>query len=295
VAVLRLVEDLAPVDSTVLVEGPTGTGKELVARAIHERSRRSGRAFLAMNCAGLGEELACSQLFGHRRGAFTSAVEDQPGLFEAAQGGTLFLDEIGELPLRVQTMLLRVLEERVVMRVGETRTRPVDVRIIAATNRDLAAEVAAGRFRADLLYRLRVARISVPPLCERAEDIPLLAQAFLAELAAKMQKPLKQISDAAMRWLISHDWPGNVRQLRNAIEYAVVRSRGTVLQAGDLPPELLERSLLGARPEPLADERARYLTALEQSGGNRKEAARLLGVSRATFYRRLSQLGLDDV
>lgn len=292
--VFQLVGDLANVDSTVLIEGETGTGKELVARAIHQLSKRRDGPFLALNCGGLSEELATSQLFGHRRGAFTGAVEDQRGLFEAACGGTLFLDEIGELPLRVQTSLLRVLEENAVLPVGESQLRPVNFRLVAATHRDLAEEALQQRFRQDLLYRIRVARIGLPPLRERREDLSLLVRAFLADHRASTGKQVLAVADEAMAILLDYGWPGNVRELRNALEYAVVRCRGSVILPDDLPPELLH-----SRPEPPVEdmgtsENERISAALKWARGNRTRAATLLGISRATLYRRLKELGIDD-
>ena len=287
--VYRLIEDLSQVDSTVLVEGETGAGKELVARALHRRSRRSAGPFVAVNCAGLPESLVASQLFGHKRGAFTGAVQDQRGLFEAAQGGTLFLDEIGDVPAGVQTSLLRVLQDKQVTRLGETASRKVDVRVVVATHRDLSEEVSEGRFRADLLYRIRVGRIRLPALRERREDIPLLTKRFLADLRAEIGKPVSGVSNEAMRVLTGYAWPGNVRELRSALEFAVIRTRSERIQPDDLPPELDPAPLDGEDGE-----RRRYEDALGRAGGNRTRAAELLGVSRATFYRRLSQLGMDS-
>jgi transcriptional regulator with PAS, ATPase and Fis domain len=297
--VFQLIHDLARVDSTVLIEGETGTGKELVAQAIHRLSHRSSRPFVAVNCAGLSEELAASLLFGHRRGSFTGAVNDQQGLFEAAHGGTLFLDEIGELPIRVQTTLLRVLEEHAVLRLGESQPRAVDVRVLAATHRDLAREAAEQRFRPDLLYRVRVARVRLPALRQRREDLPLLVRTFLADLCASTGKRVDGISDEGMALLLEYDWPGNVRELRNALEYAVIQARSSLLHSSDLPPELLENI-------PLTDEESsdlddadvadedRLRAALRHARGNRTRAAALLGISRATLYRRLKDLDLDD-
>jgi len=290
--VYRLIEDFAPMPTTVLVEGETGVGKELVARALHQRSQRAKAPFVAVNCAGLPEALAAGQLFGHRRGSFTGAIQDQRGLFEAANGGTLFLDEIGDLPAIVQTTLLRALQEREILRIGETTPRKVDVRLLTATHRDLETEVREGRFRADLYYRIRVASIRIPPLRERVADIPLLAGQFLQEMASLTGKPLVGFTPEALRQMAGHSWPGNVRELRSAVEYAAIRSRNARVGAEDLPPDLF-----AAEPAPPVsgeeDESARYRRALEEAGGNRTQAARLLGVSRATFYRRLAQLGLD--
>ena len=292
--VFQLIEDVARVDSTVLIEGETGTGKELVARAIHQLSPRRGGPFLPLNCAGLSEELAASQLFGHRRGSFTGAVDDQQGLFEAAGGGTLFLDEIGELPLRVQTTLLRVLEENTVLRLGETKPRPVDVRVLVATHRDLAREAAEERFRQDLLYRIRVARVRLPALRDRREDLPILVRAFLADHRAAMGKQVDAISNAAMAVLMDYGWPGNVRELRNGLEFAVIRARGSVLELEDLPPELLELGPATDADELGPDEADRVMAALKRTRGNRTRAATLLGISRATLYRRLRELGIDE-
>ena len=292
--VFQLVEELANVDSTVLIEGETGTGKELVARAIHQLSGRRNGPFLALNCGGLSEELAASQLFGHRRGAFTGAIEDQRGLFEAASGGTLFLDEIGELPLRVQTSLLRVLEENAVLPLGESRLRAVNLRLIAATHRDLAEEALQQRFRQDLLYRIRVARVRLPALRERRDDLPLLIRAFLADHGASTGKQVHAVSDEAMALLLDYDWPGNVRELRNTLEFAVVRCRGSVISPDDLPPELLHSRPTSPVDNMGADESERIVAALKWARGNRTRAATLLGISRATLYRRLKELGLDD-
>jgi DNA-binding NtrC family response regulator len=291
--VVRLVQQVAPSDLTVVIEGETGTGKELVARAIHQESTRRDGPFVAINCAGLSEELAASQLFGHRRGAFTGAVNDTAGMFEAARGGTLFLDEIGELPLRVQTTLLRALDERAVLRIGETQPRPVDVRIVAATNRELATEVAQGRFRADLLYRIRVGRIHLPPLRVRRDDLALLVRHTLAEQRAVTGRSVDRVSDEAMQAMLAYDWPGNVRELQHTLGYAVIHCPGATIELEDLPPEVLEH----ARPVPATvdlpgDERERIMAALARAAGERKAAAVLLGVSRATLYRRMAQHGI---
>jgi sigma-54 dependent transcriptional regulator, acetoin dehydrogenase operon transcriptional activator AcoR len=294
--VYQQIRDVARVDSTVLIEGETGTGKELVARAIHASSHRKGKPFVAVNCAGLTESLLSSQLFGHKRGAFTGAIEDHQGLFEAANGGTLLLDEIGDIPITVQNQLLRVLQEREIVRLGESRPRKIDVRVLAATHRNLSEEAAKGTFRSDLFYRIRVARISVPPLRARREDIALLAASFLAQFATASEKRVTELSHDALSLLTDYDWPGNVRELRSAIEFAVIRCVGAVIQPDDLPPEIFqpadfESSIPG---DPLADEKARFLQALERSRGNRALAARLLGISRATLYRRLADLKISS-
>ncbi len=290
--VYKQIRDIARVDSTVLIEGETGTGKELVARAIHFSSHRKEKPFVAVNCAGLTESLLSSQLFGHKRGAFTGAVEDHRGLFEAANGGTLLLDEIGDIPLPVQNQLLRVLQEREIVRLGETLPRKIDVRILAATHRNLSEEAANGRFRADLFYRIRVARMTLPPLRQRREDIPLLAVSFLAQFSAASGKRVNEISQEALRLLVDYDWRGNVRELRSAIEFTVIHCTGVVIQADDLPPEIFPGTDVIAG-DPLLDEKSRFLQALDRSRGNRALAARLLGISRATLYRRLADLKIN--
>jgi len=289
--VYEIIQDVARVDTTVLIEGETGTGKELVARAIHARSHRSSSPFVAVNCAGLTESLLASQLFGHRRGAFTGAVEDHQGFFEEANKGTLFLDEIGDIPPSVQTNLLRALQEREIMRVGDSKPRKIDVRVLVATHRNLNEEVTRGAFRPDLLYRIRVARIQLPPLRSRREDIPLLAAAFLEEFRATSGKSVTEVSHEAMRSLLEYHWPGNVRELRSAVEFAMIRCKGNVLEASDLPPELLEPQRAAVvLPAAGTDEGARINAALAAVGGNRTDAARLLGISRATLYRRLAEM-----
>jgi len=290
--VFQLVRDLAGVDATVLIHGETGTGKELVARAIHNMSARSTAPFIPVNCAGLNDALINSRLFGHKKGSFTSAVSDQEGLFEAANGGTLLLDEIGDIPIQTQTLILRALEQREITRVGETTPRRVNTRILAATNRDLAAEVEKGSFRLDLLYRIRIARVILPPLRERRQDISLLARTFLSRACTTSGKQVLRIDDNTLAALLDYSWPGNVRELENALAFAVIRCKGSLIRKHDLPPEILAapRDVLPQRKYDKAGERKRITDALEQTNGNREEAARLLGMSRATFYRRLKDL-----
>jgi transcriptional regulator with PAS, ATPase and Fis domain len=295
--VFDLVRKLAPLDSTVLIEGETGTGKELVARAIHFSSRRSDRPFVVVNCAGLSDSLINSELFGHRRGAFTGAIQDQAGLFEAAHGGSIVMDEIGDIPMNTQTRILRVLEEREVVRIGETQPRKIDIRVVAATNKNLAEEVRRGRFREDLLYRIRVARVLLPPLRERREDIPLLAEAFLRKSCAATGKQVTALNDDTLEIFRTYPWPGNVRELRNAIEFGVIGCGGAALEPRDLPPEIRDYSAGASGKATAAEPRAegggkgelreRAQEALRAAGGNRARAAVLLGVSRATFYRHL--------
>lgn len=284
------IQKIAAVDATVLIEGETGTGKELVARAIHLTSRRAPHTFLAVNCAGFTDSILGSQLFGHKKGAFTGAIDNQEGVFEAAEGGTLFLDEIGDISPAVQTSLLRVLQEREVTRLGESKPRKVDVRLVVATHHNLGEDVEKGTFRRDLLYRIKVARLHLTPLRDRPTDIPLLVHAFLGQFRSVMEKSVFQVSPEALQLLTAYSWPGNVRELKSAMESALIHCKGTVVQVGDLPPEI-------RYPEPKStyvplhrdDERTRMLGALQQTCGNRSEAARLLGMSRRTFYRRLAE------
>ena len=290
-SVYRAIRSVARVDTTVLIGGETGTGKELVARAIHCCGNRKAEPFLAINCAGLTESLLTSQLFGHKRGSFTGAHTDQMGLFEAANRGTLFLDEVGDIPLSVQSSLLRVLQEKEITRIGEAQPRKVDVRIIAATHRDLGREVAAGNFRQDLLYRIRVATVELPPLRERRDDIDALVAWLLGQIssATGLREPL--ISSEAMDMLKAYEWPGNVRELRSALESALIQSNGTIIRPHDLPAEVTG-SVSAPRNAVRADERIRLLEALARVNGNRTAAARLLQMSRATFYRSLARLNI---
>jgi PAS domain S-box-containing protein len=291
--VFHLIRQAAQVETTVLIEGETGTGKELVARAIHNISSRQSKPFIAINCAGLSESMLGSQLFGHKRGAFTGAIADHLGLFEAANGGSLFLDEIGDMPLSIQTTLLRVLQEREITRLGDTTPRPIDVRILVATQHDLDNEVRQGRFRADLLYRIRVMRLRLPALRERREDIPLLVNAFFADKQTVLDKPRRAVSQEAMQRLLTYAWPGNVRELESAIEFAILHCKGAVIQPGDLPPEILQDSVPDAFADTSPDdERQRVLNALRRAGGNKARAARLLGIGRTTLYRTLARLNI---
>jgi len=301
-AALDLVARVAEHNTTVLITGESGTGKEVIARAIHRASPRVGRAFVGINCAAIPESLLESELFGHVRGAFTGASADKAGLFDQADGGTLLLDEIGELPGPLQAKLLRVLQEGEIRRVGDQKTRRVDVRVLAATARDLAAEVAAGRFREDLFYRLNVVAIELPPLRERREDIAPLARHFVARLAQRFGRPLV-LSDAAVAWVGEQEWRGNVRELENAIERAVVLTDKETLE-----PDDLARAPRPTPPAPVggggggegtlkdlveATERHVIAAALEASGGNRRAAAQRLDVSLRTLFYKMSRYGLD--
>jgi transcriptional regulator with PAS, ATPase and Fis domain len=283
--IVNLVREMAPYDSTVLVLGESGTGKELVARAVHAESGRSDRSFVTVNCSAYSEGVLESELFGHVHGAFTGATRDRTGRFEAANGGTVFLDEIGEISPAIQVKLLRVLQERVIERVGEQRRIPVDIRIIAATNRDLKAAVRDGTFREDLYYRLNVIALHLPPLRDRREDIPALTDHFLEVYGDRIGKTVDAVSDEALECLFQHDWPGNVRELQNAIEHAVVRARGPVILPRDLP-----RDTCGSKaPENGGDMDERIDAALKAAGGQLGRAAELLGIHRTTLWRRLKK------
>ncbi|MBZ4421590.1 sigma-54-dependent Fis family transcriptional regulator [Myxococcus sp. RHSTA-1-4] len=295
--IFRIVEKVARTESSVLVRGESGTGKELIAHALHALSPRSKGPFRAINCAALPPNLLESELFGHVRGAFTGAVRDSPGHFRLANRGSLFLDEVAEMPLDLQSKMLRVLETRTVIPVGGREPVPVDVRIIAATHRALRREVEAGRFRADLMYRLRVVPIFLPALRERQADILPLAMRFLDELRQRGgSRRVESFSPGARRLLEGHTWPGNVRELRNVMEYAYVIGEGPVVREADLPPEFSEPRraspppALHAGPDASLDPQ-QVRAALAQAGGNRSEAARLLGISRVTLWRRLRDLG----
>lgn len=297
VQIYQLVRDVARVDSTVLIEGETGTGKELIARAIHDSSPRKDRPFIAANCAGLTDSLLGSQLFGHKRGAFTGAIDDHHGLFESADGGTLFLDEIGDIPASVQTSLLRVLQEKEITRLGETRPRKVNVRILAATHHNLNEDVIRGTFRADLLYRVRVARIHLPPLRDRRDDIPLLIQALLSQVCATTGKAVTDLHPDSLRLLMTYAWPGNVRELKSAVEFAVISARTPCLMPSDFPEELhrtqREHLPTSSQESRHTEPKAQLLRALQQAQGNRTEAAKILRISRATLYRRLLAHHID--
>jgi DNA-binding NtrC family response regulator len=294
------VERLARYPTTALVTGESGTGKELVARALHKLSPLTDRSFIACNCTTLTPSLLESELFGYVRGAFTGADRDRKGLFEAAHGGTIFLDEIGELPLEVQVKLLRVLENREIKRVGAPEPTRVDIRVIAATNRDLADMVRRGTFRDDLYYRLNVGAIHLPPLRERADDIEPLVRHFVAHYNAKLGRTVVGVSPQVLAIFLRYPWPGNVREVANVIERAMVVAKGSVILPEHLPPHLFEhRTPLAAGAEPMpelsleAAEREQILRALQASGGKRIEAARLLGLSRRTLYRKLDRYGIS--
>lgn len=295
--VVDLARRVAKVDSTVLVTGESGSGKERIARLVHEESTRAAGPFIAVNCGAISESLLESELFGHARGAFTGATHDRPGLFESANGGTLLLDEIGEVSPGMQVKLLRAIQEREIRRVGENKNRKVDVRIIAATNRNLASEVTSGAFRQDLYYRLKVVELHVPPLRERREDILPLARVLLASSALWMKRKISGLTPAATDQLIRYAWPGNVRELENAMERAVALSPGTRVEFDDLPEEVRQ-----ARPMPAASdgtvrpldsvEKDYILEALALNNGNQTRTAEQLQIGSATLYRKLKSYGL---
>jgi two-component system response regulator HydG len=296
VEVMRLAEQVAPTDSTVLIQGESGTGKEVIARYIHELSTRCDGPFLSINCGALPESLLESELFGHVRGSFTGAVRDKQGLFMAARGGTFFLDEIGEMSPATQVKLLRVLQEREAIPVGGTEAVPVDVRVVAATNRDLEEEIKRGRFRTDLYYRLNVIALHLPPLRDRRDDIALFVDAFLKRIAGRGNEPPKRLSPAALDAVLAHAWPGNVRELENALEHAAVLSRGETIEVTALPERVTRRQAIPLvteqdHPTPTLDviERAYITWVLQAEGGNKTRAAEVLGIDPSTLYRKLTR------
>jgi len=298
--VYSLINNAADSDAPLIIYGESGTGKELVAHAIHEISNRRNFPYIKVNCASLNESLLESELFGHVKGAFTSAIQDRKGRFEAAEKGCIFLDEIGDLPFATQVKLLRVLEEKVVERVGDNRPIPINVRIISATNQDLPRMVKEGTFREDFFYRINVIPIHIPPVRERDGDIPLLAESFFRRLQLKTDKPIKGISSRAMELLILYDWPGNVRELRSTFEYAFVTCQGETIQPEDLPPAIqgsLREAKGPAASDPLlADKKSRQkqelIDVLTTAGGNQSRAAEILGVTRVTIWNRMKRLGI---
>jgi DNA-binding NtrC family response regulator len=297
---LETARQIAPTDCNVLITGESGTGKELLARYLHAHSARARGPFVAVNCGALQEELLASELFGHEKGAFTGADRAKPGLVEVAAGGTLFLDEIAEISPAMQVKLLRVIQEREVLRVGATQPLPVDVRFVAATNRDLQGGIAAGRFRQDLYYRLNVVGLHLPPLVERRDDVPLLAYYFLKRHAALMSRPVSDISPEAMALLTDYDYPGNVRELANLIERGVALATGPVLEPTHLPETLRSVRVRVVRPtaggfSTLEAQEAEYIReVLAHTRGNRTHAARILGIDRVSLWRKLKRYGLGE-
>jgi two-component system response regulator HydG len=291
--IMELARTIAKVDSTVLITGESGTGKERMARFVHEHSARADGPFVAINCAAISESLLESELFGHARGAFTGAVSDRPGLFEAAGQGTLFLDEVGEIPLPMQVKLLRALQEREVRRVGENQSRPINVRIITATNKDLLPEIATKRFREDLYYRLKVVELAMPPLRRRKEDVLPLARILLAEACLRMKRQVEGFTGPVADHLLNYSWPGNVRELANVMERAVAVTTTNRVNMGDLPPELRSDgpaafSLMQGALRRLEEIEKDYILAvLDAKAGNRTQAAQTLGIGPATLHRKL--------
>lgn len=298
---LETARQIAKTDCSVVIHGESGTGKELLARYIHQNSKRAEQSFLAFNCGALHEEIAASELFGHEKGAFTGALSTKVGLFEAADGGTLFLDEVAELPLLMQVKLLRVLQERELMRVGSVNPVEINVRIIAASNRDLEKAVEDGKMRDDLYFRLNVVTLTLPPLRERRDDIPLLAYYFLRKYSVMMGRDVKEISADAMQRLTEYDFPGNIRELSNFIERGVALDQDDTLDVQHLPQSLgaltvrVFKPEMSTTPATLEEQEAEHiLNALKMADGNRTQAARMLGIDRVSLWRKLKKLGIDS-
>jgi len=298
--VLTTVQQISASDSNVLVLGESGTGKELVAKAVHHLSPRSEKRFVAFNCGSFTEELMANELFGHKRGAFTGAAGDKAGLLQAADGGTVFLDEVGDMPLSMQVKLLRVIQEKEFLPVGGVDPVPVDVRFIAATHRDLKEDVAEGRFRQDLYYRLNVITIQVPPLAEREGDIPMLAHHFLAQKSRDMKKEIHEIVPEAMELLSQYSWPGNVRELENVIERAVALENGPAIRPEDLPDFIRNLSIETYRHHPgtiptLEEQEKHYIRwVLDKCKGNKTRAAKMMGIDRVSLWRKIKRYGIDE-
>jgi transcriptional regulator with PAS, ATPase and Fis domain len=295
----RTLRQISPTDCNVLITGETGTGKEVFARAVHNFSNRGERRFVAFNCGALAENILASELFGHERGAFTGAVASKRGLFEAADRGTIFLDEIGDMPASMQVKLLRVIQEKVVLRVGGTEPVPVDVRVVAATHQDLKKMVDEGRFRSDLFYRLNVVSLTIPPLRERRDDVPLLATHFLQKYAGRQNKKIHGLSAEMIKVLSEYNFPGNVRELENIIERAVAMSTHDILEFCDLPEDIKSFKLSCQMPEgemPSLEEKEKQyvLSVLAQTKGNRTKAAEILGVDRVSLWRKLKRYGMEQ-
>jgi len=300
--IFHQIETVAPTDAKVLITGESGTGKELVARAIHLRSKRASKPYIKVNCAAIPETLIESTFFGHRKGSFTGAYRDQIGKFEEANGGTIFLDEIGELPLTAQAKLLNVLQEGEIEKIGFQRPLKVDVRVIAATNKDLNQMIREGKFREDLFHRLNIIHIHLPPLRERKEDIPLLTDFFIKQLSETYNKAVQGIAPAALQLMMQHDWPGNIRMLRHVLEKAVIFSTKPIISAEEIA-FALEISSDVENPTPLSTNLSTYLENMERqfiyytmiiAGGNKARAAKLLGIDRATLWRKLKRFGLAE-
>jgi transcriptional regulator with PAS, ATPase and Fis domain len=295
--VFDLIENAARSDAPVIILGESGTGKELVAKAIHQLGERKKGAYVKVNCAALTESLLESELFGHVKGAYTGAFQSRAGRFEMAQGGDIFLDEIGDLPLSTQVKLLRVLEEKVIERVGDGKPVPVDVRIISATNRNLPGLVEKGSFRKDFYFRINVIPIYLPPLRERAQDIPLLAESFFRKIRLKNGKNIEGISNSTMEVLMNYSWPGNIRELKSAFEYAFVTCQDSLIQPHHLPPDILKEKTISTELKAVAPSRVeikkgQLIDALARAKGNQSLAAEILGISRVTVWNRMKRLGI---
>jgi transcriptional regulator with PAS, ATPase and Fis domain len=298
--ILELARQIAPTDCPVLILGETGTGKELLARYIHQHSHRRDRIFLAVNCGAFTEELLANELFGHEKGAYTGATSTKRGLLEVADGGTLFLDEVTEMSQAMQVKFLRFLQEKEFFRLGGTEPIRVDVRIIAATNRDIKKEIERGRFREDLYYRLNVMTFTIPPLAERKEDIPLLCYHFLNKYAKEMNKDVREISEEAMELFMNHDYPGNVRELENIIARAVALTNTSRIELSHLPEDFKRFKIITFRKKnspllTLEEQEREYIKlVLKETGGNKTLAAQILGIDRATLWRKLKKYALED-
>jgi DNA-binding NtrC family response regulator len=297
--VLETIQQIAPSDTNVLIYGESGTGKELAAKAIHHLSLRSEKRFVAFNCGSFSDELMANELFGHEKGAFTGAVQEKKGLLQTADGGTVFLDEIGDMPMSMQVKLLRVIQEKELLRVGGVDPFPVDVRFIAATHRDLQQDVQSGHFRQDLYYRLNVIALRLPPLTERIDDIPLLVNHFLAQKSRTMKKTIEAIEPQALDLLGRYSWPGNVRELENIMERAVALENGPLIRVADLPDYVHNLTIETYRHTPsdipsLEDQEKRYIQwVLEKSEGNKTKAAKIMGIDRVSLWRKLKRYGIE--
>lgn len=288
----RLIYTVAPTDATVLIEGESGTGKELVARLIHKRSPRADNPFVAVDCGAIPDSLLESELFGYEKGAFTGATARKRGRFERANGGTLFLDELTSLPLSSQAKLLRVLQDRMIERLGGNKAIPIDVRLIAATNRDLDEAVAKKQFREDLYYRLNIVKLKTPPLRDRNSDIPILAEHFIQKHRAKLNSPVNGISKEALKALMEYTWPGNVRELENAIEHALIMAKDSMIMIHDLPSLSDSQKSFSRLDEA---ERSLLIKAIKDAGGNKYKAAKMLGIPRSSLYSKLQKHGLTKI
>ncbi len=299
VELMEIVEQVAPTDTNILIMGESGTGKELLARKIHFLSKRAKKGFVALNCGGFTEELIANEIFGHEKGSFTGADSLKKGLLEIAEGGTVFLDEIGDMPLSMQIKLLRAIQEKEILRVGGTKPIKIDVRFISATHRDLSREVEEGRFRQDLFFRINVITLEIPPLCKRQEDIPFLIEHFITQKSREMGKRIKGITEDALKILLSYPWPGNVREVENVIERAVVLCKGEKIDMDLLPEYLQIYQIETYRKDPLRlptleEVEKNYIKwVLKKCRGNKSQAARIMGIDRVSLWRKLKRYGVQ--